>query len=117
MTEVMHMTHISHISSIIAQGGVQCDRQAADQGLSKVSIAYAILKERRAATPVPVARGGTLADYVPHYFAPRSPMLYAIDRGLVADYKGGQREIVYLIASAERVERSGIPFAFTDGHA
>ena len=42
------------------------------------------------------------ADYVPFYFGPKSPMLYAIKQGKVEGYQG-QREIVYLVAAAEEI--------------
>jgi hypothetical protein len=61
--------------------------------------------------------GGSLADYVPFYFAPRSPMLLAIESGVVDGYAGGQKPVLHLVTSAEAAETSGIPFTFTDGHA
>ena len=55
-------------------------------------------------------------DYVPFYFAPRSPMLYAIHMGNVDGCTAGQADIVYLVASAQRIEENGFSFVFTDGH-
>ena len=69
------------------------------------------------ARTVPVGRGGTLGDYVPLYFAPRSPMLYSISRGNVPTYQEGQGPIVHLVASAEAIAVRGLPYVFTDGHA
>lgn len=43
-------------------------------------------------------------------------MLYAIKQGNVEGYQG-QREIIYLVISAEDVQAAQIEFAFTDGHA
>ena len=54
---------------------------------------------------------------MPFYFAPRSPMLFAISKGNVAGYTEGQTPIVHLSSSIERVSESGLPFAFSDGHA
>jgi hypothetical protein len=88
-----------------------------ERKLAYVSIAHQHIKERRAHKPVPCAPGGTLADYVPFYFAPRSPMLYVINKGGVEGYTSGQRPIVHLVSSAEAVQAAGLPFAFTDGHA
>jgi len=39
----------------------------------------------RAVKAVPVPPGGTLHDYVPFYFAPRSPMLRTLEGGNVPD--------------------------------
>jgi len=50
---------------------------------------------------VPVAAGGTLNDYVPFYFAARSPMLYTIYKGNVEGCKDGQNPILHLTSSVE----------------
>ena len=65
----------------------------------------------------PWRRGGVLADYVPFYFANRSPMLYVIHKGGVPDYQGTQDEIVYLVTSVAVVVAGDRPWCFTDGHA
>ena len=61
--------------------------------------------------------GGRVADYVPFYFAARSPMLYIISKGDVPTYSGGQDEIVYLVTSIEKVVEERLPFVFTDRNA
>jgi hypothetical protein len=58
-----------------------------------------------------------LADYVPFYFAPRSPMLGAIHVGKVPAYRDGQENIVHLVSSTKSVAEAGVSFVFTDGHA
>ena len=80
-------------------------------------MAHSHIKIRRARTRVPVCRGGTLADYVPFYFGPRSPMLYAINAGAVEGCREGQAPILHLEGSASRIAAAELPFAFTDGHA
>ena len=84
-------------------------------GADPVSIAYTDLKEKRAHTRVTVAAGGTLADYVPFYYGPRSPMLYVNWRGGVAGYDGGQEDIVHLVCALEDLVVAG-NFVITDGH-
>lgn len=117
MPAIYHMTHMRNLPGIIAQGGLWCDRAAAAQGHCQQSIAHAHIKERRARRMVTAGQGGTLADYVPFYFATRQPMLYAIHRGGVASYHGGQADVVYLRLSTDGVQRSGVAFAFSSGHA
>ncbi len=116
-TDIFHITHVDNLAAIVAEGGLRCDREAADRGLAKVGIAHQHIKERRAKRRVPIGPGGTLHDYVPFYFAPRSPMLYTIDGGHVAGYSEGQRSIVHLVCSAEAVSDADAPFVFTDGDA
>ena len=117
MTPIYHITHIENLPTILAQAGLWCDRESARRGLIKIGIAHAHIKERRAKRVVPAGPGGTLADYVPFYFAPRSPMLFAIHRNQVAGYLGGQSAVVHLVSTAENVQAGGKAFVFTDGHA
>ena len=114
-TAAYHITHVSNLASIAASGGLQCDKGCAGSGIKPVGIAYSSLKEQRARTPVLVAAGGTLADYVPFYFAPRSPMLYTIWRGNVAEYQGTQDEIVHLVFAVEALAATG-SFVITNRH-
>jgi hypothetical protein len=58
-----------------------------------------------------------VADYVPFYFAPRSPMLYKLHKGGVPNYTNGQDPLVYLVSSAEAVAASGASFVFSGGVA
>jgi hypothetical protein len=114
-TAIYHITHISNLKSMATSGHLHCDSTCAAAGIDPVSIAYADLKARRARVKVRVAQGGTLADYVPFYFAPRSPMLFVIDRGGVIGYEAGQDEVVHLVLSAESIARED-HFVITDGH-
>ncbi|MCX7924540.1 MAG: DUF4433 domain-containing protein [Fimbriimonadales bacterium] len=107
------MTHIRNLESILRTGRVDCDARA--EQLKPRSIAYTNLKHKRKMRPVPVPPYGRLADYVPFYFAPRSPMLYAIHTGFVASGLS-QDEIVYLVTSVETVAQAGKAFVFTDCH-
>lgn len=58
-----------------------------------------------------------VADYVPFYFAPRSPMLFALAMGNVPEYTGGMDPLVYLVTTAERLVHLGLPVLFTDRNA
>lgn len=115
MTRIFHITHVSNLNGIINRGGLACDRQA--QALDHTCIGYGHIKARRMVRPVQCGPGGTLGDYVPFYFAPRSPMLFTISRGNVPGYTGGQTQIVHLVSSAEAVHKAGLTFVFTEGHA
>ncbi len=114
-TAAYHITHVENLVSIVRGGGLDCDNGCAAAGIEPISIAYASLKEQRARTPVKVAAGGTLADYVPFYYGPRSPMLYTIWRGNVSEYDGPEEEILHLVCSVEDMAESG-RFAITNRH-
>lgn len=112
---IYHITHIENLRRIAEIGGLLAHSDPTNREF--VNIAYEGIQARRAAREVPCGPGGVLHDYVPFYFAPKSPMLYAINCGAVEGYCGGQRPIIYLVSSVERVARAGRRFVFTDGHA
>lgn len=123
MTPIYHITHFDNLPGILAEGGLVCDAEAARRGLCKRSIAHADIKDRRARRSVEkllfgnVGAGGVLADYVPFYFANRSPMLYSIHTGHVTGYQGRQNDVVYLASAVEAVAQTKLVWCFTNGHA
>ena len=115
MPPIYHITHVSNLPGVIASGRLICDRAAQD--LKLVNIGHNNIKERRLRRPVPVGPGGTVGDYVPFYFAPLSPMLYAIFKNQVAGYTAGQQPVIYLCSSTEAVQAADCRWVFTEGHA
>jgi len=114
---IYHITHIRNLRGIIQAGGLWCDHARLERGIENISIAHQSIKDRRARKQVPVAAGGVVADYVPFYFATRSPMLYSIHKGNVACYHDGQENIVYLVSKIGEICNCGNAWCFTDGHA
>ncbi len=114
-TLIYHITHIDNLPAILAAGGLRCYRSVCETGYT--NIAHESIQDRRAVTRVPLPPGGDLHDYVPFYFAPRSPMLYAIHAGYVVGYRGGEGSIVHVVTSVEAVRKAALRFVFTDGHA
>jgi hypothetical protein len=112
---IYHITAIGNLPGIIKEGGLFCDRDA--KKIKFVSIGHRDIKERRFRKKVPLGLGGVVADYVPFYFAPRSPMLYTINRGNVEGYTQGQEPVVHLVSSTEAVDANGLDWVFTEGHA
>ncbi|KHG66095.1 hypothetical protein QT17_01930 [Thermus sp. 2.9] len=111
-TPIYHITHIDNLKGILRMGKLLAHNQSPPK---QRSIAYAHIQERRNRAKVPQPPGGVLHDYVPFYFCPRSPMLYAIYSG-ATEYQGGQEPILHLVSSAQAVHKAGLPFVFTDRH-
>src|SRR5713226_6860869 len=97
-TPIYHITAIENLPSILADGGLGSCTWLAGRGGSYTSIAHQTIQAQRMTTPVPCGPVGTVHDYVPFYFAPRSPMLFAIHNGKVEQYTQGQEPVVYLVA-------------------
>lgn len=108
-----HFTTLDNLRGILQTGELLC------KNLGPIQVHDAAdpqIQQRRSQTLVPCAKGGTLHDYVPFYFAPRLPMLYRITRGGVPGFTGNPEEMVYLLSSLTAVQQAGLPFAFTDSH-
>jgi ssDNA thymidine ADP-ribosyltransferase, DarT len=117
-TLIYHITHLRNLQSIIKAGGLMAKTTIDRQQIGYEDIAHQGIQDRRATVTVPYGAGGVLHDYVPFYFAPRSPMLCAINMGNVVGYQEGQASVIHLVCEAESISSSkGIEFVFTDGHA
>ena len=115
-TPIYHVTQAANLPGVLAAGGlVSC----ADLRRVKVSyhdVANQGIQDLRAHTPVLLGAGGTLHDYVPFFFAPKSPMLYFIGKN-PGRYPEGQRGMVHLRLTAQSAVRACRQCVFTDGHA
>jgi len=115
-THVLHMTRIERLPNIVDQGLLP-DNEVRRRGLAGVEIGYRHIKDRRARRPVPCGPGGTLADYVPFYFAPRSPMLFTIDKGSLGSDAARTERIVYLVSTLQQLVMSGLSVVVSNRHA
>lgn len=113
---IYHITHIDNLESILSEGGLLAYNIMLETQTNYTNIAYQNIQDRRATTDVPCGGGGVLHDYVPFYFAPRSPMPYTISRGNVENYTQGQAAVIHLVSSIENIEAEDLCFVFTDGH-
>src|SRR5450631_276070 len=100
-TTVLHFTHVNHLASIV-EHGLAADSVAQAASLLEVEVGNVGIKQARHDRAVPIAPFGVVADYVPFYFAPQSPMMSAIKHGNVPTYAGGCDDLVYLVTTAER---------------
>lgn len=115
-TSIFHMTRIERLPHIIEMG-LLSDNEVQRRSLGGVTIGYPHIKDRRAKRIVHCGVGGSLADYVPFYFAPRSPMLYAITRGLVSAEAADTDAIVYLQTSTQTLRYHGLTVVASNRHA
>ncbi|MBK4729311.1 DUF4433 domain-containing protein [Oxynema sp. CENA135] len=114
---IYHISHIGNLASILRHGGILAYNELQRNSLKYTDVAHDFIQDRRASLTVPCAEGGTLHDYVPFYFAPRSPMLYTLHRGNVEGYSEGQTPILHFVVDVQKIVSREISFTFTDGHA
>ncbi len=112
---IFRITHRDNLEWILEHG--ISSRSTGQLNPNHVDIGDPELIAKRNPWPIPVEPGGTLSDYVPFYFTPRSPMLLNIRTGHRGIRKIPNEEIVILVSDLHRIANMGLPFLFTDRHA
>lgn len=112
----MHFTHVSNLPGILITGCIEADSLVERGSALMTEAADLDIKARRREIQVPLPPYGRVADYVPFYFAPRSPMLYKLFRGGVPTYTEGQDPIIHLVAAVEAISAAGLRSLFSDGN-
>lgn len=113
MPPIYHFSDGTNLEAILAARELRAHRRAGNN----TDIADPTIKERRTRIGVPCGPGGVVADYVPFYFATRSPMLFSIESGNVPEVSSDQRRLVYFVSSTETVVEAGLAYVITNGNA
>ena len=113
-TLIYRIVHLDNLTTLARRDGLHAPSCCPDDGLPYLAVHDESIRVRRGERSIPCGPGGTVDDYVSFYLGPRSPMLYRIWKGEVA-YQGGQRPILYLVSSVERLQQLDLPFVFSDG--
>jgi hypothetical protein len=111
-TLIFHITHINNLENILSSGFLYSINTLIK---NHTSIASEDVQKKRASKGVTQHPYGVLHDYVPFYFAPRSPMLYANYNASLPNAKA-QNEIIYLVSYAEKIHQNKRPYVFYDVH-
>lgn len=114
-TYIYHFTHARNLPAILRAGCVYCQSRLPANS-QEVDISHYDIQERRSAKQVRCGAGGVLHDYIPFYFAARSPMMYVLSKGGVKGYESGTKPLIYLVSTVQRVKEMGLEFVFSDGH-
>jgi hypothetical protein len=110
---ISHFTHGSNLPAVLAAGELRSHTAAA----TVVDVADVTIKARRMTIAVGCGPGGVVGDYVPFYFAPRSPMLFRLQKEHTEGRGDGQRALIYFATTTERLLEAGLPCVFSDGNA
>lgn len=112
---LFRITHVANLPWLLANGLHCANAPVVDPNF--VSIGNPDLIDRRTRRRVPIAPGGTLADYVPFYLTPKSPMLLNIKTGNNGITRRSNEEIAILFSSCQAMRDQGVSMLFTDRHA
>jgi hypothetical protein len=107
---------MDNFARILQSGSLTCGRDCVASDRTARSIAYSNIKLKRSRLVLQVGPGGYLDEYVPFYFGPLSPMLFAYTKGRVTGQAEDSTQIIYFVARIEDIARRNLEFAFTDGH-
>lgn len=108
-----HLLALNNLPSIFKEKRLYSKNQLVKKSIGYASIAHENIQSRRESKPVKVPPGGTLHDYVPFYFATRSPMLSALHNGRVEGFSGTQQDLAYLVTTVENAQKANLEIVFT----
>lgn len=111
-TLLFRVTHFDNIQHI-AQHGIT-HISSPEKNENYVSIGNNAIIDKRKERLLPSGR--PLTDYIPFHFAPRMPMLYAIQKGYGTEIVDPRR-IVYCVTTVQQIIDAELEFWFTNGHA
>lgn len=114
---IFHITAENNLPGIFASKGLIAKNSLQSSNIVFTSIAYQTCQSLRASVRINVDPGGVLHDYVPFYFAPRSPMLRAINSGYVDNCPYRQHQIIHMETNINHVVNTSIRFVFFDKNA
>lgn len=114
-TPIYHITDLANLRGIVEAGGLRSDVAMAAH--HPEVIGYGHIKARRA-TEIRVGCCGDrfVGEFVPFYYCPRSPMLFAINRGNTGRPAGCQRTILHLVSTVEAALTTAEDWAISDGN-
>lgn len=114
---LFHFTHLDNVPAILEQEALLSDTTVAQLGLLANEAGDTAIKERRRMKVVTCPPGGVVADYVPFYFAARSPMMYVLWQGRVPTFSGDHNDLVYFVTSADKLQAGNATFAISNRNA
>jgi hypothetical protein len=113
---IYHITDVENLTGILADGGLRSDVAMVECNPSVIG--YGHIKQRRMTKiRVDCCAGRFVGEFVPFYFCPRSPMLYAINRGNTGREPGCQRTIIHLVSTMAAALDNNKHWAISDGNA
>jgi hypothetical protein len=116
-TYIYHITDVTHLPGILAEGGLLSDARMAHRNPGLV-IGYDHIKLRRLQElRVDCCENRFVGEFVPFYFCPRSPMLYTVNIGKTGLQPGCQKTIVHLVGTVQDGINLGRDWAISSGNA
>jgi len=114
---LFHITAIDNLAHICKANALLSKSAGVARGIAYQNIAHAGAQGACVGKMVPNPPGGTMHEYVPFYFAPRSPMLSAIHNRRVNNCSLLQGDILHFETTVPQVAVLGRGIVFYDRNA
>lgn len=106
------ITHIDNIPHIMEYGLLKANSPNRNENFVSIGDPQVISVRH-----TKVIAGISLADCIPFYLGPRSPMLYVIQNGYNGVRRQNPEKVVYCVIRIEDIINSDLDCLFSDGHA
>jgi len=112
-TYIFRITHIDNIPHILRFGITHVDSDNANPHYVPIGDTTLISTREN----VKVLNDRPIGEYIPFYFAVRTPMLYVVQNGFNGVTRIPPENIVYCVSSVQSILDMKLDFVFSDGHA
>jgi hypothetical protein len=112
-TYLFRMTHIDNIEHVLGYGITHSTSVNSNALFVPIGDGSLISTRSRYI----LSNGKPLGDYIPFYFASRTPMLYVVQHGFNMVAPTHPEKIIYCVTSIQRIIDLDLDYVFTDGHA
>ncbi|WP_462317685.1 type II toxin-antitoxin system toxin DNA ADP-ribosyl transferase DarT [Marinilabilia sp.] len=112
-TFIFRITHIENIPHILRYGITHENSEKANPNYVSIGDTSLISTRKN----FKLFNNKNIGEYIPFYFAVRTPMLYVIQKGFNLVTPSPPENIVYCVCSVQSILDLNLNFVFTDGHA
>ena len=113
---IYHITDVANLPGLIAENALLSDAVVAKR--NPEIIGHDHIKRRRLKDiPVQCCGWRYVGEFVPFYFCPRSPMLFALNKGATGRPEGCQKSVVHLVSTVAAGIATGKAWAVSSGNA
>lgn len=117
-THIYHITDITNLDGIFTKSELLSDALMRKEQTGPTEIGYSHIKDRRLTQyRIGCCKDRFVAEFVPFYFCPRSPMLFTINKGGTGRPAGCQTSILHLVSTVQHGYNLRQPWAISDGNA
>ncbi len=113
---IYHITDVANLPGILTENGLHSNAVMAKRNPEIIGDER-IKRRRLMEIPIPCCEWRRVGEFVPFYFCPRSPMLFAINKGSTGHPAGCQKTILHLVSTLAVGITTSKAWAISSGNA